>query len=244
MIPLTWLWRAVIVPTATGLGRGTRRLGRTLVVVPLTWLWRAVLVPAARALGSLTGRGLVDPLGWLWRTVVRPAARSVGHALGWLARHAGTALARSWALIVRGVRGGGALLRLLIVAPLAWLGRNLLLKPLALVFRAVVVSLDWLFWRLVAVLRLFWRAACWAGERVAMPIWRLLVATFRVVFVVPVRWLYAAVLTPAGHLVRWAWRAAVVRPARWVRLTLIEPVREAGRGIRRQIASAFRRRAR
>jgi len=257
--PLRWLWQAVIVPAAVAVGRSGRWVGRTLVVAPLRWLWQAVIVPAATALGRggrLAGRGLVrvldavlvGPLGWLWRTTVRPAARSVGHALGWLARHAGTALAGSWAwvsgLVRRGLRGGGTILRLLVLSPLGWVGRNLLLKPLALVFRALVVALGWLFWRLAAVLRLFWRAACWAGDRVAMPVWRLLVTACRLVFVVPARWLYSAVLTPAGHLVRWAWRAAVVRPARWVRRTLIEPVREAGRGIRRQIAAAFRRRAR
>ncbi|WP_146173741.1 hypothetical protein [Saccharothrix carnea] len=51
----------------------------------------------------------------------------------------------------------------------------------------------------------------------------------RTLVVVPVRWVWRVVVVPVGRVVGQVWRAVVVLPARWARVSVVEPVRSAGR---------------
>ncbi|WP_075779552.1 hypothetical protein [Streptomyces acidiscabies] len=231
--PLVGVWRYVVVPVGVGLGW----LGRVLVVVPVVWVYRNVLValghgvvwvvaPVGRgvmwvlrgigtgiaALGAggawLTRYLVVVPARWLYDWVLAP----VGRGIGWCAQ---------------GVWRGVVLVATGVWLALYWTVRILLALPLVALWRWVLAPVG----RVLGVvarevgdaLGHAWRVAGW----VSLAVWRFLVGVFRWVFVEPVRWVYTAMLTPVGHVVR----DAVLRPA-------AEAVRSVGRVTRQVLASA------
>jgi len=218
-------WHRLLVPVGRGLGHVLDGLGAGL-----------------EAVGRFLARFLFRPLGAFLRALAGPLERgleAVDRVLLWmfdrLARPAGRGLRR----LARGVR---QVFVAVVIRPLAWCWRTLVLVPLrwigialrhigyALVWllRWLLVPLRWLCRRVLRpvlrlcgrVLRLFGDALVWAHRRVAAPLWRLLVRVFRWVFVNPLKWVYRAVLAPVGRAVR-----QVVRQ-------VVDPVRLAGRRVR------------
>nr|WP_119295637.1 hypothetical protein [Streptomyces sp. YIM 130001] len=259
--PWVWLWRCVVVPV----GCGFAWLGRVLIVVPVVWVHARVLTPFGHVLGWFGGhlargaglalRGLgtglsylgmalfVCPWVWLWRCVVVP----VGCGFAWLGRvlivvpvvwvHA-----RVLTPFGHGCRwlGTGALA--VVGAVLYWTLRILIVLPALFLWRWILVPLG----RALAVvaretgdaLGHAWRAA----GRVSRAVGRFFARLLRRTFVEPARWVYRAVLTPVGHLVRDAvWRPAaraarsVGRAARQAAATAAEHARQARAEVRRML---------
>lgn len=254
-----FVWRWLFAPVGRGLGyvldglgAGLRAVGRFLV----RYLFRplGVFLPI---LAERLDRGLdavVSALSWVFSRLSRFALRPAGRGLRWLARGL-------WRVLAAVGRAVGRAVRVVVIIPLVWCWRTLVLVPLrwigiglrhlgtALVWLlrrlgwALLVPLRWLWERVVVpVFRLFGDAVVWAFRRVAAPLWRLLVRVFRWVFVTPVKWIYRAVLTPVGRGLRQVMRTLVVRPALWVRASVIDPVRLAGRRVRGQLRAALGRR--
>lgn len=136
VLPVTGLWRYVLVP----LGHGAARLVEYLVVRPLRWLYREVLTPLGHGIGRLLdklvrgiaaiGTGLwtaavwlvrtllVAPLRWLHRRLLSPLGREIAAAFGiaWqVAGHISRAVGRA----------------------VAWLARHLVGVPVAWAYRTV-----------------------------------------------------------------------------------------------------------
>ncbi|WP_455569161.1 hypothetical protein [Streptomyces galbus] len=215
-----WLLRssgAVLAAVGTGLWAGAVWLGRRLVVVPVRWAVRylvvvpvrwavvyLVVVPVRRLVRYL----VVVPALWLYARVLTPAGRAFASC------------ARGVAWLVGVVLTGGA-------AALLWSGRVLLLVPAAALRRWVLVPVGRVLGvvgrELGQALGHAWRVAGYVSSAVG----RFLAALFRWVVVEPVRWVYRAVLTPVGHVVR----DAVLRPA-------AQAVRDAGRAARQALAAA------
>ncbi|MEU2183626.1 hypothetical protein [Streptomyces thermolilacinus] len=198
VIPLTWLWRAVLTP----LGRGVAWLVRYAVVVPAVWAWKhLVVVPAmwvwkyivVAPLGWGSRYLLAVPALWLWRYVLAPA----GTLTAWLVRYLVVVPARwLWKYIVVAPLGWG--LRYLLAVPALWLWRWALV-PLG---RALAV----LGRELAAALAVAWRVAGYVSRAVGRALkWALWQTVGR-----PARWFYRSVCTPLGHFVR----DAVWRPVR------------------------------
>lgn len=239
--PLVGLWRYGLVP----LGKALARLGTLVVVVPAGWLYRYVLVPLGHALVWLYGRVLtpfghgvmgvlrgiaavsaaiglgvfaalarfaryvvVVPCAWLYRWVLTPVGQAVARCVKGLARLAGVLLTGT---------GTG----------LYWITRILFVLPLFAVWRRVLVPVG----RVLAVvareagtaLGHAWRVA----GHVSLAVGRFLRTLFRWVVVEPVRWVYARVLTPVGHVVR----DVALRPA-------AAAAGAVGRAVRQSLASA------
>ncbi|MGJ5762852.1 MFS transporter [Streptomyces galbus] len=251
--PFVALWRWVLVPA----GRGLAWLARMLVVVPARWAQRYLLAPLGRGLVWLYARVLtpLGQGGWwllrsggavlaavgtgLWAGAVWLGRHLVVVPVRWLLRYlvavpalwlyarvltpAGRALAscaRGVARLVGVVLTGGA-------AALLWSGRVLLVAPAAALRRWVLVPVGRVLGvvgrELGQALGHAWRVAGYVSPAVG----RFLAALFRWVVVEPVRWVYRAVLTPVGHVVR----DAVLRPA-------AQAVRGAGRAARQALAAA------
>ncbi|MHC5902712.1 hypothetical protein ACVNF4_02160 [Streptomyces sp. S6] len=211
------LWRWVVVPV----GEGMAWLGRVLVVVPLVALWRWVVVPVGTGIAWVWANGVVPVgRGVMW------VLRGIGAGAGWLTRCLVVVPAvwlYTWVLTPVGHGVGAALY---------WTGRVLVVWPVLGVWRWVLVPVGRV---LGVVLREVgdalghaWRVAGY----VSLAVWRFLVGVFRWVVVEPVRWVYATVLTPVGHVVR----DAVLRPA-------ADAVRSMGR-VTRQVLGAARETAR
>ncbi|MEV5684438.1 hypothetical protein AB0L68_14800 [Streptomyces sp. NPDC052164] len=225
-----------------------------VVVLPVRMVWdalaatwhaaeRVLLRPLGRALAWLCDVLVVIPSAWLYRTVLTP----LGHALLWLA----TALfVRLWTglwryLVVPLVRYG-------LVVPLVWL-YGAVLTPLG-------HGLTWLYRSLLAPAgRGIGTALGWllttVFVRPVVGLWRYVVVPLvRYGLVVPVVWLYGAVLTPVGHGISWllallgrglaavgnalatacVWliRTLLVVPVSWVYTRVLVPVcREIGTAI-------------
>ncbi|OEJ98212.1 hypothetical protein [Streptomyces thermolilacinus] len=189
VIPLTWLWRAVLTP----LGRGVAWLVRYAVVVPAVWAWTYLVVaPAVWAWRYL----VVVPAVWLWRNVLVPA----GAGIAWLVRYLVVVPAGwlwRWVLVPVG-QGVAWLLRVLVAVPLGALWRWVLV-PLGR-------ALAFLGRELVAALAVAWRVAGYVSRAVGRALkWTLWQTVGR-----PARWFYRSVCTPIGHFVR----DAVWRPVR------------------------------
>ncbi|MFJ5294005.1 hypothetical protein [Streptomyces sp. NPDC088348] len=110
VIPLVWLYGAVLTPLGHALAWAVRGLGAVLgwlavktyrfllrpfgiaLAFPLVVLWRYVLVPVGRALG-VVGREIGGAVGVCWRIAGR-ISRAVGRGLKWL----------GWNLVGRPVR--------------------------------------------------------------------------------------------------------------------------------------------
>ncbi|MEU1850083.1 hypothetical protein ABZ499_12610 [Streptomyces sp. NPDC019990] len=250
--PFVGLWRYVVVPVAKALGW----LGDVLVVVPLVWLYRWVLTPVGRALAWAAG-GLGAALGWVYARVLTPVGRGLSWvlkgagallaavgtgvftALAWLARYLLVVPAVwSWTWVFAPVGravvwcGKGLVWSVRVIVTgigtvLHWIVRVLFVLPALAVWREVLAPAG----RVLAVigrevcdaLGHAWRVA----GRVSLAVGRFLGALLRWVFVEPVRWVYRAVLTPVGHLVR----DAVLRP-------VAEAARSVGRATRQVLSSA------
>ncbi|MET9362031.1 hypothetical protein ABZX93_14060 [Streptomyces sp. NPDC006632] len=201
---LAWVGRGVgrgLVRAGRGIGAGLARVGKG-VGVGLVWGLRALFVwPWSalwrRVLAPVLRYGLVVPAAWLYRYVLIP----VGHGTARLVTLAGSGLA--------------ALGVLLLVVPARWLYRAVL-TPLGrgalVVVREIGVAIGFA-----------WRAAGFVSRAVG----RGLAWLVRNFVGLPVRWVYATLLTPVGHWVR----DAVLRPAR-------RALREAGRAARQALVSA------
>lgn len=213
-----------------------------------------------------------EPVGWLaWPArviafcVVLPvrlaweAARRAGQAMGALLERVLGAFGRAVVAVLRPIVA-------VVLVPLRWIGRTLLLPVLA----ALGAAFGWLFERLVlpvgralvavwaavtgavlAVLRALWhrglgallralaRTVGWAWHaagRALAVLGRLLAWPFLQV--------HRHVLAPIGHAVRGAWRAVVLGPWRAVRRTTsaaLAAVRASVRDARRQVADQVRR---
>lgn len=220
--PLAGVWRYVLVPLAKGVGW----LGNVLLVVPAVWLYRWLLKPVGHALArfftwvgavlAAIARGLYAGLAWLGRYLaVVPAVwlyrwvlTPVGHALAWCGRRA----ARGVGLVVTGVG-----------FVLYWTVRVLLVLPALAVWRWVLAPVG----RVLAVvgrevvdaLGHAWRIA----GHLSLAVGRFLGTLLRWTVAEPARWAYRSVLTPVGHAVR---------------DTVLRPLAEVGRGVRRALASA------
>ncbi|MFH9858260.1 hypothetical protein [Streptomyces sp. NPDC017202] len=223
VLPLTGLWRYVVVPV----GKALARLAKVLVVAPLVWCHRYLLTPVGHA------------LAWLYAHVLTPAAVGLGAALAWLARCLVAVPARwlyGWLLVPAGraiawcALGLWRLLALLVAGigrVLYWVTRILVVLPALTLWRWVLVPVG----RVLAVvgreagdaLRHAWRIA----GHLSLAVGRILGTLLRWIFVEPVRRLYRSVLTPVGHLVR----DAVLRPA-------AEAARAVGRTGRQALAAA------
>ncbi|MFD6028588.1 hypothetical protein [Streptomyces griseoluteus] len=221
---LAWLARgagALLAAVGLGVFTGAAWLVRYLLVVPARWLHVHVLGPVGQALlwvaGALVaGAGAV--LGWTARVVslLRPVGRALLWVAGALVAGAGTVL--GWTARVVFVLPALALWRW-VLAPVG--------RVLAVVAREVADALGHA-----------WRVA----GHLSRVVGRALGTLFRWIFVEPARWVYRAVLTPVGHVVR----DVVLRPAaraarevgRVARLTLAaarETLRETRRDVRRAL---------
>ncbi|MBV7697620.1 hypothetical protein [Streptomyces sp. TRM70350] len=250
--PFVALWRWVVVPV----GRALAWLGNVLVVVPCGWLYRYVLTPAGQAI-AWVGRGIAAGLTWVYARVLTPVGhgimwvlKGVGAllaavgtgvftAVAWLVRHLLVVPATwlyEWVLapvgraIVWCVNGLLWLVRMIatgIGTALYWTCRILFVLPALALWRWVLVPVG----RVLAVVGREIGAALGHAWRVAghisLAVGRFLGTLFRWIFVEPVRWVYARVLTPVGHVVR----DAVLRPVG-------EALRAAGRAARQALASA------
>ncbi|NGO69327.1 hypothetical protein G5C65_13380 [Streptomyces sp. SB3404] len=127
----------------------------TAIRLPVRVVMFVLVLPVRIAWDALAACGRA-----LHRTALRPAGRVLGTVLG-------AALGRLWAtLIVPAARAAGA--------ALAWLGRELLVRPWSALWRHVLAP---------------------AGRRTGAAVGRLL----RVLVATPLQWTYAHVLTPLGH---------------------------------------------
>ncbi|MGW8886808.1 hypothetical protein [Streptomyces sp. NPDC055749] len=225
VVPLVWLYEAVLTPIGHGLawlhrtllapaGRGIATvLGwvlTALFVWPVAGVWRYILTPLALAAVWLVSNLIVLPLAWVYRQLLTP----IGHGIVWLTE----LLARGVAAVGIGLRTAFLwLLMTLLVAPVAWVYRRIL----APVGREIVAALG-VAWRIAGFIsRAVGRALAWLA-------WHLIGA--------PVTWAYRTVCTPVGHFVRDqvlapARRAAVEagRTARSALRTARETVRQARR---------------
>ncbi|MFJ7944087.1 hypothetical protein ACIQ6K_10630 [Streptomyces sp. NPDC096354] len=229
VIPLVRLYESVLTPLGHGLrwlaavvGRGLRWSGAVVFVWPWVALWRYVVVPVVRygvvAPAVLFYASVLTPLGHglrrVYRTLLIPVGRGVAAVTVWVL----TALfvwpvVGVWRyLLVPLALALDRLVKILIVAPLAWTYRALL-TPLGhgIVWLAGVMGSG-----VVAVARGLGTAVAW------------LVMT---VFVTPVRWFWRRVLAPVGREVAAAigvaWRVtgylsrAVGRALAWLAWHLV-----------------------
>ncbi|GAA4011461.1 hypothetical protein GCM10022247_37350 [Allokutzneria multivorans] len=183
------------------------RVISVVIVVPLTFLWE-LLKAAGRVL-------IVRPAEFLGRWLFAPLGRYVLRPIGVFLRAVWDVLARALRVVALPIgRVLRQVLAIVIITPVAWLAKYL-----------VVVPLSWL-WRfaLAPAGRLFGAACAWAYERVALPLWRFF---------------HRFVFSPLWRGTRAVLRVVVVAPARWVRDTVITPVRLAGRRLRQHIGSAL-----
>ncbi|MEU6764576.1 hypothetical protein ABZ916_18840 [Streptomyces sp. NPDC046853] len=215
VVPAVWLYASVLTPVghaiawlARGIAAGATAAGRgigaalvwllkAVFVWPWVGLWRYVLVPVGKGLAWLGHVLLVVPAVWLYVSVLTP----VGHAIAWLARGIGAVL--------------GALGRWIFVVPAVALWRWVLApvgRGIAVVAREISDALGHA-WRI-------------AGH-ISLVVGRFLGRLLRWLFVDPVRWVYRAVLTPVGHVLR----DGVWRPA-------AQAVKDAGRATRQALAAA------
>jgi hypothetical protein len=256
LTPARWAYRWVLTPAgqavafvARGLGwlllktgRGIAFTGvwlaRWLVAAPAEALYRWVLAPLGRAaafagrwlwrLLRQGGRGAAAAMAWLGRVlVVIPAAwlyrwvlTPLGHGLTWLVRWLVVAPALAlyrWVLTPLG--HGAAWCARGVAAVTVWLVRWLVVAPLRAVGRVLAVVLR----EVGEALGHAWRVA----GRISLAAGRLLLRLLRWILVDPVRWVFRAVLAPAGRLVR----DTVLRP-------LGRTARAAGRGVRSTVTAA------
>ncbi|MFI9610820.1 hypothetical protein ACIHCM_03780 [Streptomyces sp. NPDC052023] len=250
--PFVALWRWVLVP----LGRALAWLMNVLVVAPCLWLYRYALTPLGHAL-AWAGRGIAAGLGWLYARVLTPVGigimwvltgvgavlavvgGGVFTAVAWLVRHLLVVPAvrlYEWVLAPAGralvwcLNGLAWVVRMIVTGigmALYWTCRILLVLPALAVWRWILVPAGHVLAvvgrEIGAALGHAWRVA----GHISLTVGRFLASLFRWIFVEPVRWVYARVLTPAGHLVR----DAVLRPVG-------EALRAVGRASRQALASA------
>ncbi|WP_405662347.1 hypothetical protein OG379_13320 [Streptomyces sp. NBC_01166] len=209
VVPLVWLYGAVLTPAGHGLRwvydkllvPAVTGLVTLLLVWPAVGVWRYVLKPLGIAADWLVVHLVVLPLVWVHRHVLTP----VGHGIAWTLLMAGKGLAATgrglWTAVV-------------------WLVMTLLVLPLAWVYRRVLAPVGR---EIAAAFGVAWRVAGFisraVGRALAWLAWHLVGA--------PVTWVYRAVCTPVGHFLRdvaWA-------PVKRVAL-------EAGRAARGALASA------
>lgn len=232
--PLVALWRWGVVP----LGRGLGWLGRVVVLVPLGWAWRFGAVPLGSGIRWVWERGVVPvglgvmwvlkgiwavgswgvrwlvvvPAGALYAWVLVPVARAVGVGLYWA----------GWVLFVPLWRW--------VLTPLG--------RGLAFVARGV-----WGACRIVA--REVWDALGHAWRiagRISVAVWRFVAGVLRWTVVEPARWVYRAVLTPVGHVVRDLLVrpvAGALRSAGRVTRQVLESARETAREVRADLRRAL-----
>ncbi|MBG0855295.1 hypothetical protein I2W78_26460 [Streptomyces spinoverrucosus] len=246
--PFVALWRWVLVPA----GRALAWLGHVLVAVPCGWLYRYVLTPIGHAI-AWVGRGIAAGLAWVYARVLTP----VGHGIMWLLKGLGAVLAAGgvgvawlvryllvvpatwlyeWLLAPVGralvwcVNGLVWAVRMIVTGigtALYWTCRILFVLPALALWRWLLVpvghALAVVGREIGAALGHAWRVA----GHISRAVGRFLATLFRWIFVEPVRWAYARVLTPVGHAVR----DAVLRPVG-------EALRAAGRATRQALASA------
>lgn len=216
--------------------------------------------------------GAPEPVAWLlWPArvvafcVVLPV-RLVWEALRRVVNAVGTTLEKAFSLLGRALLAVLRPVAALLLTPLRWIGRVLLLPVVA----ALGAALGWLAERLVlpvvrwigaamraagrsivAALRALWNggpgALLRAVARVLAWAWhtagRVLAFVGRVL-AWPFVWVYRHVLTPVGHAIRAVWRAVVLAPWRAVRRTTsaaAAAVRASVRDARRQVGDQVRR---
>ncbi|MGW0930788.1 hypothetical protein [Streptomyces sp. NPDC002644] len=212
--PAEALYRWVLAP----LGHAAASAGR--------WLWRLLRQGgrgAAAAVAWLVRVLVVVPAVWLYRWVLTP----LGHGLTWLVRWLVVAPAVAlyrWVLTPLGhgvawCARGVAWCARGVAAVTLWLARWLVIAPLRAVGRVLAVVLR----EVGEALGHAWRIA----GRISLAAGRLLLRLLRWILVDPVRWVFRAVLAPAGRLVR----DTVLRP-------LGRTVRAAGGGVRNAVAAA------
>ncbi|GGV06536.1 hypothetical protein GCM10010495_18450 [Kitasatospora herbaricolor] len=246
------------------------RLFDLVVLLPAGWLVRAVLVPVGKALGRF-GLALGRLLGssfellvvrtarWLWRYVLRPSGAALRRLGAGLVRLAVDAVGLAARLLVATARLLVRLFVLLLVRPVAWLGRSVLApagrwliaadvalgRALVLLARLLLTA----FARLVEYLVLIPLAAL--GRYVLRPAADMLIWLVEHLLLVPLGWLWRVLLFPLlrelGRAVLRAWRLggriwrfAVVRPCRWARREVWWPVKEELRRARRTVGETIR----
>ncbi|MFB9391319.1 hypothetical protein ACFPM3_00725 [Streptomyces coeruleoprunus] len=235
VIPLTWLWRWVLVPV----GRGVAWLVTYGLVTPAVWVWRQVLTPLGRGVawlaGTLVTYLVVKPAVWVWRWVLVPLGRGAAWLVTyllvkpvvWLVTYLVVKPAVwLWERVLVPVgRGLVWLVTYLVVKPVVWLVTYLVVKPAQWVWRWVFVPVG----RAVAFVAreigdafaVAWRVA----GHVSRAVGRALKWVARQLVGRPVAWVYRTVCTPVGHWVR----DAVWRPVRAALATARDTVRRARR---------------
>lgn len=250
--PFVGLWRYLLVP----LGKGLAWLGNVLVVVPLVWCHRYVLTPLGQACAWLA-RGIGAGLAWLYARVLTPVGHAVMWvlrglgavlaaiglgvfgAVAWLARYLLvvpalwvyewilTPVGRAIAWCATGLVRVVSAVATGIGIALYWTARVLFVLPALGLYRWVLTPVG----RFLAVIGREARDAlghAWRiAGRISLAVGRFLATLLRWTFVEPVRWVYRAVLTPVGHVVR----DAVLRP-------VAEAARSVGRATRQALTAA------
>jgi hypothetical protein len=246
VIPLVWLYRYVLTPVGHGIAWLVRGIGAGLV-----WVYARVLTPVGhgivwllKGVGAVLAwiftrigrgvtwvlRGIAGGLAWVYARMCTP----VGHGIVWLLKGVGAVLAWIFTPIGRAIvwcaRGLAWLASAVVTGigvGLYWIARILLVLPAVALWRWILAPVG----RALAVVGLeVWDALghAWriAGH-ISLAVGRFLGTLFRWIFVEPVRWVYRAVLTPVGHLIR----DVVLRP-------VAEAARSVGRITRAALASA------
>ncbi|MEV6332324.1 hypothetical protein [Streptomyces sp. NPDC051909] len=259
VVPVVWLYGAVLAPLGrglawvfTGLGRGIgwllTVLGRA-VAWPLAMLWRYVIVA---------------PVVWLYGAVLAPLGRGIGwlltrtgHGLAWVFTGLGRGLAWFFGGIWQGLAWAGAQLGRALAVAARWTG-IVVAWPFAALWRYLLVPFvtygivrpaGWLWRRVLAPLGrevrdavgICWRAAGFVSRAVGRAIgWALRILLVRPLAWLgrnlvrrPAAWAYRQVCTPVGHWIR----DAVWTPAR----TALAQARHATRTALAQARDTVRR---
>jgi hypothetical protein len=210
VVPLRLLWEAV-----AAIGRFLnafvlRPIGwlcTTLILTPLRWLFMTLVVAPLRWLLLWL---VVRPASLLYRAVIVPVCRA-------LYRYLLAPIGRGLRLIVVG-------LAIVVFTPIAWVVGGVVKGVLA-VYRFVRPALAAFGHLLMDALSFGWRVADAVVRFVGLVLYQVIVR--------PVRWLWRALVRPVLAAVWWAWKLLVVVPVRWVTVSVLRPVGGAARSVLR-----------
>ncbi|WTW92053.1 hypothetical protein OG216_01090 [Streptomycetaceae bacterium NBC_01309] len=216
VVPLRLLWELCKLT-----GRGLRVLLwdwflRPILIGLKILLWDWFLHPIGKGLKILLWDWFLYPVGqFLWRWVLLP----VGRAIAWL-----------WVRLV--------------MVPVVFLVRYVLLVPLRALWRYVLVPVGR---ALVQALQFAWRVSTavvtflivrplsWLWRAVLVPIGRGIAVAWHYLVALPVVWAWNHVLAPIGRAIRAVWRVVVVAPMRWVGRHVLRPIGTATREVLRAV---------